>query len=404
MKADEWILEHYYIVASAVSNFPEVSRDRQMALLDDLAARELRRGPLPRRFHTLRGMLGGGLGDPDMVRSARRHWERTPPDARRSLGEEAFRAVGYHLFFGEDREAVEAARPILATGDATLGPSQLASCVLVPLVKLGRPAEAVGLYPLVARHYDPPRGKSWEWGLLCHFLALTDNAAVGLRTFAAALPGVLAEADPLGRMHFLFDSVVLFDRLRQTRKSVAVRLPRAVPVYKANGQYPPTVLRDWVRGEAAELAAKFDARNGNDHFARRHRRPRGRPTLAVAAPAPGSSRGGCVVSEPADRIRRLLAEADRLEHGPARFDLADEAVRLADLHGDADLATEGDSTSSGGITPTNAARSGRPSPGCWRAATSGPVTRPEPGPSAGITPHSAWCADSRSAAPTACWP
>ena len=89
---------------------------------------------------------------------------------------------------------------------------------------------------------------------------------------------MLREADPLGRLNFLLDSVVLFDRLEAIRKTISLRLPPAVPVHEPAGRYAPAALRDWVRAEAAELAAKFDARNGNDHFVRQLRRPRGAPS------------------------------------------------------------------------------------------------------------------------------
>jgi hypothetical protein len=40
----------------------------------------------------------------------------------------------------------------------------------------------------------------------------------------------------------------------------------------------------------------------------------------------------------AEQVERLLTEAGNLPHGPSRVDLCEEAVRLADLHNDADLA------------------------------------------------------------------
>jgi hypothetical protein len=73
--------------------------------------------------------------------------------------------------------------------------------------------------------------------------------------------------DPLTRLHFALDALVLFERLhRQGRRTLAARLPELVPVPSIDGLYDVEELDAWLHREARELAEGFDARNGNDYF------------------------------------------------------------------------------------------------------------------------------------------
>ena len=62
--------------------------------------------------------------------------------------------------------------------------------------------------------------------------------------------------------------VVLFDRLHDLgRERVLVRFGDGVPGRLPSGRYGVGEVRDWMRGEATALAARFDGRNGTDYYA-----------------------------------------------------------------------------------------------------------------------------------------
>ena len=52
----------------------------------------------------------------------------------------------------------------------------------------------------------------------------------------------------------------------ESRDTVSLRLPKAFPLYQAQGTYEARELHGWVETEAREIAARFDTRNGTDRF------------------------------------------------------------------------------------------------------------------------------------------
>ena len=109
-RAGTWVLERYFNVVGALSNFPEVPRDRLIAMLDDLAEREERRGASLRAAHLLRSDVAGDLGDAAMARASFQAALRCgPPADAAEKAEEDFYRVKYHVFVGDDAPAAEVA-------------------------------------------------------------------------------------------------------------------------------------------------------------------------------------------------------------------------------------------------------------------------------------------------------
>jgi hypothetical protein len=46
-------------------------------------------------------------------------------------------------------------------------------------------------------------------------------------------------------------------------------MPRSFPLYDEQHKYKTVYLTKWFEARARELAAKFDARNGNDYFTKK---------------------------------------------------------------------------------------------------------------------------------------
>jgi hypothetical protein len=194
--------------------------------------------------------------------------------------------VRHQVYFGHDETALEAARPILQGGMrcATV-PHGTLGLVLLPLVRLGRAAEAVPLhqrgYRLISRN---PKFLT-EAGEHLTFLALTDNLPQAIRLLERHLSWALATADLRARFEFYNAVRFLLERLvAADKESVRLRLPHEFPAWREDGRYDVAELRAWFNLAAAELAARFDERNGNTAFTRELREMRRLNKLVTECP------------------------------------------------------------------------------------------------------------------------
>ncbi len=148
--------------------------------------------------------------------------------------------------------------------------------MLLPLLRRGQLEQATRLHSRCKRSYHPERCYYWWFGELIKFSALTGDpmsrrvypgGPSAVRLYAECQRAIQPFTDPLTRLHFTLDAIVLFDRLIAAGKEdLVLRLPDHVPVAHQGGHYAVAALRDWLGREARDLAERFDARNGNSHF------------------------------------------------------------------------------------------------------------------------------------------
>ena len=101
------------------------------------------------------------------------------------------------------------------------------------------------------------------------FLVLTDNLLQGVKLFEKHLPWALEKVKLSEQYYFYLATRLLFLRLRASgQERVKLRLLTTLPCFEETGAYEVVKLFDWFDGTCRELAAKFDARNGNDHYTR----------------------------------------------------------------------------------------------------------------------------------------
>ena len=179
--------------------------------------------------------------------------------------------VRYLTAFGRDEEALAAAAPILTGQRKCLEvPHRTYSRVLLPLLRLGRPAEAMSChrkgYRLIVRNPGFVR----QIGKHLLFLALTDNLANGLTLLERHLPTALVVVSAADRFEFFLGARFLLERLaEQGKDSLKLRPPPTFPPPTVRGRYATAELCAWFLGRLTDLAARFDARNGNDFMSRR---------------------------------------------------------------------------------------------------------------------------------------
>ena len=265
------ILWEFRWVVSSLCVFPEVPRAKVEEMKAEMARRYQQFGASPRSYWLMCRKMGVDMGDAVGAAAANAMFRKCPPDwlSDGDTTEQGFE-ISYRLFRNEPARALKAAAPFLSRQFSTEHfEGQACADVLLPMLRAGRAAEAMRYhqrgYKLRARnvrHLD---------SIAKHiaFLALTDNLGRAVRLFEKHLPDALRTTNAFNRMRFLTDTLPLLDRLRKSGKEkTEVRLPPECPVDSA-GRVP--AIREWMHAAAAELAAAFDARNGNDYYARRLR-------------------------------------------------------------------------------------------------------------------------------------
>lgn len=268
------ILWEFRWVVSSLCTFPEVTRAKTEEMKAEMARRYQQFGASPRSYWLMCRKMATDMGDREAAAEAHTHFRRSPPDWL-SDGEptEAGFEITYRLFRNEPAKALRAAAPFLSRqlrSDHFEG--QACADVLLPMLREGRAAEAMAyhqrgyrLRSKKARHLD---------SLAKHvtFLALTDNLGRAVRLFEKHLADALRTTNAFNRMEYLIATLPMLDRLRQAGKQTTrLRVPPECPLGVDGGRAAVPAVRDWMQATAAELAARFDQRNGNDYYARRLR-------------------------------------------------------------------------------------------------------------------------------------
>jgi hypothetical protein len=267
--AGQDLLTEYRMVIGQLANLCDVPRGKLEELLGDFGRRLERASFSRRQVYFTQIQIAPDLGDRDLALAAMAEMRKYPRDGRSPdpLWESA-EEVQALVFAGEVELALRRARPFLEDRYHYRDKSDdVCALLLLPLLELGRAAEATALRTRCLRSYRPNRYYYWWFGELLKFAALTDDLGRATHMYAECQRAINRWTDPLTRLHFALDAVVVFDRLVLTGKQeVSLRLSELVPVPQKGGRYSVAELREWLGYEAAELADRFDVRNGNGYF------------------------------------------------------------------------------------------------------------------------------------------
>jgi hypothetical protein len=266
------LLWRYKWVLGRLPNFPQVSRGQLAEAVEDMRRRYRQAGSTLRAVHKLQMDIALDLGDWEEARRLHPVWQRTPRDWLSDCSAcERNREVVFLVAAGNDGEAVALAAPIVA---GRMRCAEIPHCtfarLLLPLVRLGRPAEAMRHhrrgYRLIAGNQEFLQ----EVADHLTFLVLTDNLAKGAALLARHLPWALATSELARRFAFGLAARLLVGRLREAgRRRLTLRLPASFPAHKGSGVYEVETLLGWLDADLRDLAARFNERNGNDYYSRR---------------------------------------------------------------------------------------------------------------------------------------
>ncbi|MFR9798805.1 hypothetical protein ACL02U_23360 [Streptomyces sp. MS06] len=172
----------------------------------------------------------------------------------------------HHLAAGDDERALRTWEPVLAGKESCQEePARSVSHALLPLLRTGRTDEVRALHLAGYRGCRRNPSMSGEVGRHLEFCALTGNEARGLELLAENR-NLFDDVDsPLDLLSFLTGVEVLLQRVELLGHG---ELPAAG---YAGRTWTVAGLRAEVRGRAADLAARFDARNGTTAHTDRRR-------------------------------------------------------------------------------------------------------------------------------------
>lgn len=266
------ILWEFRWVVSSLCTFPEVSKEKISEMLGEMGRRYVQAGASPRSFLLMWRKMAVDMGDAKLAADTNLAFRHSPPDwLTDGLPTELGFEITYRLFRNEPDKALKAAMQFLTRqirSDHFEG--QACAEVLLPMLKLGRAAEAMAYH----RRGYKLRGKNIRHldsvAMHIRFLALTDNLGRAVPLFEKHLADALRTSNAFNRMRFLIDTLPLLDRLRKAGKAgTRLRVPPQCPLAAEDERPTVPVVRRWMMDTAGELAGAFDARNGNGYYTRR---------------------------------------------------------------------------------------------------------------------------------------
>jgi hypothetical protein len=267
------LLWKYKWIISSAPGFPSISRAQIEELLTDMARRFQRFGASNHTIHHKRRKVALLLADWDAAVAADEAMKRSPRDWLSDCAAcEADEDVEYFLLRGLDAEAIARAAPILAgRSQCKEVPHRTFARLLLPLLKMGRIREAMAChlqgYPMVAGL--PELVDHAGEHLL--FLTLTDNLTAAGRLFERHFPVARSAIDALHRFGFYWAGSFFLRRADAAGKPMRLRASLDDRPREGDGLRSVGELHRWLADELAGLADQIDARNGNDHYARKAR-------------------------------------------------------------------------------------------------------------------------------------
>jgi hypothetical protein len=266
------LLWKYKWILNSIRGFPQIPWTKIAHAMQDFKRRLRRAGYGMRPLYKIQLNASKHRGD---WRQFRRYLSRWEQAAAGDLSDCRACDLNAHCEFlvhlREDERALEKAAPILQGNlCCAVIPQATFAEVLLPLVRLGRLDEAALYhqrgYRLVSRNCNFLSEVAQHLTFLC----LTDNLAEAVRLSEKHLAWSLETSQRSNAFDFYLAVRFLTDRLEQaSRIDQPVRVPRSFR--ERTGRTVRTIgeLKTWVQSETDSLAARFDARNGTKHFARR---------------------------------------------------------------------------------------------------------------------------------------
>lgn len=260
------VLWEFRWVVSELPHFPQVPRRQIEDTIQDMTRRYQAEGSTLRPVQLLKVFTFTKMGDRAAAIAALQEFESAPRDHLSDSPRQEQNLLVHHLVFaGRWREAIDRS-PKVMTGrvDDPGFFGQDSAELLLPLLELGHASEAVRIQRTGYRYLAKKPGILGHIALHVEFLARIDQFVPAMKVAVDHLPIAIDTKQYVYRTHFLRAVLLLVDRLRRSGHiPCPFRLPAHVPVDGADH----SGFADWLRADVSDWTHRFDARNGNAHFA-----------------------------------------------------------------------------------------------------------------------------------------
>ncbi|MEU7742494.1 hypothetical protein [Nonomuraea sp. NPDC049158] len=257
------VLWQFKWIMSDMRRFPEIPLRRTLDALDDME-RRYREAGAPQAVYAQRCRVALHLGDEPAVEEWLHRWETAPRDDLSDcracdLGGRAYVLAS----LGRYEEAVAVGGPVVA-GEFSCGvqPQSVLCTLLMPYLKTGHLDEAAEAHRRAYRIVQGQIGYLDDIGDHLEFCALTGNATRGLEILERELPLLERPPSPAQARSFMTGAALVLRRLMETGHD-------GLTVRRAGRDVPVPELHAELAAGAREIAARFDARNGDDVHTRR---------------------------------------------------------------------------------------------------------------------------------------
>ncbi|WP_316573066.1 hypothetical protein [Nocardia canadensis] len=327
---EEWVASalrwDFKFAVRAMTNFPEVPKDRALAALDQMEQRYRLEGQSLHAVHAYRHYVAEHLGDLAEAERWYERWCTTPRDENSDCaGCDPTGKVAWLAMRGRDAEAVELAAPVLR-GELHCNeqPQLILTALLLPYLRTGQLDAARDAH---RRSYRVLRTKPQDLRAIAthlEFCALSGNQARGLELLDRHLGWLDRSPNPSAAMDFAAAAALLLRTVDDAGHGDTV-VRRPAHLERPAAESTARDLRQELTAEALAIAARFDQRNGTAHQTEQVR--------AVLARTP-------IV----DRLPLSAAAAHRAPVEPAPAPIALPALTTAELIDRAELGQERDAT------------------------------------------------------------
>ncbi|MEV6067338.1 hypothetical protein AB0L82_12360 [Nocardia sp. NPDC052001] len=322
-----WRLRWFFKFAvQGMVNFPEVSKDRALAALDQMERRYKSEGQSPNAVYAHRHRVSLHLGDLTAAEDWYGRWCTSPRDHNSDCeGCDPSQKVAYLAGLGRDGEAIEVATPVLA-GELTCReqPQTILSELMLPYLRTGQWEQARNAH---RRAYRILRNRPQDlatMGRHLEFCALSGNHARGLEILERHLPWLDRAPNPLAAMQFAGSAALLLRTVAEAGHADAM-IRRPGHADRPATELTAGALLEEMRGHALAIAARFDQRNGTDRQTASVRELLDQKPVVDQLPLSISVRPGPVLDPPATVEVPKLPVLELVE----RLEAAQDAQALA---------------------------------------------------------------------------
>ena len=265
------VLWQYRWVVDTMPNFAQVSRGQIESAWGDMKTRYERGGYSLRPVWLNRRRVSAKLGDAARAAEAHALYLAAKRDAMSDTrDQDAAFAVDYSDFRRDDKNTAKLARKILADPDSDAQDVlQAADDGLMALLRLRRYDEAGTHFERAARLLARNRQFLGGSSHFLPYLVIRNDLGRAAKFFDRNFPAAVAEPGEFGWIPFVLAGLFLAHALTDAgRNRLTLTVPEDFIPGVAGSRVTPTQLRDHLEVALPELAARADARNGNDYQTR----------------------------------------------------------------------------------------------------------------------------------------